>query len=223
MARTVQARLDQRAEEDLALLRNEGHNDSDAIRLALREAAERGGGAAHCASRRKPPARTPTTSRTHVACAPKWTLSRPPGPSPEHVVRGEVFRLRSPRSQRASRATRRPARGHRPSRRTARPQHRARRAHLAIGAPTILPTHHRSGRTNHTRTRRANDRDHTRPARQLTRPPQRERAPRPRHAPSRSSSASDTRRRSRRRRATADTRPTARPTINRRLVDVPSP
>jgi hypothetical protein len=41
MARTVQARLDQRAEADLALLRNEGHNDSDAIRLALHEAAER--------------------------------------------------------------------------------------------------------------------------------------------------------------------------------------
>jgi Arc/MetJ-type ribon-helix-helix transcriptional regulator len=41
MARTVQARLDERAEGDLALLRNEGHNDSDAIRLALREAAER--------------------------------------------------------------------------------------------------------------------------------------------------------------------------------------
>jgi hypothetical protein len=41
MARTVQARLDSRAEEDLALLRNEGHNDSNAIRLALREAAER--------------------------------------------------------------------------------------------------------------------------------------------------------------------------------------
>ena len=40
MARTVQARLDRRAEEDLALLRNEGHNDSDAIRLALHEAAE---------------------------------------------------------------------------------------------------------------------------------------------------------------------------------------
>jgi hypothetical protein len=40
MPRTVQARLDERAEEDLALLRNEGHNDSDAIRLALREAAE---------------------------------------------------------------------------------------------------------------------------------------------------------------------------------------
>lgn len=41
MARTVQARLDSRAEEDLALLRNEGHNDSEAIRVALREAAER--------------------------------------------------------------------------------------------------------------------------------------------------------------------------------------
>ena len=41
MARTVQARLDQRGEEDLAVLRNEGRSDSDAIRLALREAAER--------------------------------------------------------------------------------------------------------------------------------------------------------------------------------------
>lgn len=41
MARTVQARLDDRAEDDLALLRDEGHNDSDAIRVALREAAER--------------------------------------------------------------------------------------------------------------------------------------------------------------------------------------
>jgi hypothetical protein len=40
MARTVQARLDERAERDLAVLRNEGHNHSDAIRLALREAAE---------------------------------------------------------------------------------------------------------------------------------------------------------------------------------------
>jgi hypothetical protein len=37
----VQARLDQRAEEDLATLRNEGHTDSEAIRLALHEAAER--------------------------------------------------------------------------------------------------------------------------------------------------------------------------------------
>ena len=41
MARTVQARLDDRSEQDLAVLRNEGHSDSDAIRLALREAAER--------------------------------------------------------------------------------------------------------------------------------------------------------------------------------------
>ncbi len=41
MARTLKVRLDERAEQDLALLRNEGHNDSDAIRLALREAAER--------------------------------------------------------------------------------------------------------------------------------------------------------------------------------------
>ena len=41
MARTVQARLDRHSERDLALLRNEGHNDSEAIRIALREAAER--------------------------------------------------------------------------------------------------------------------------------------------------------------------------------------
>ena len=41
MARTVQARLDDRAEDDLALLRNEGRNDSDAIRLALHESADR--------------------------------------------------------------------------------------------------------------------------------------------------------------------------------------
>ena len=40
VARTVQARLDERSEQDLALLRNEGHNDSEAIRLALHEAAE---------------------------------------------------------------------------------------------------------------------------------------------------------------------------------------
>ena len=38
--RTVQALLDERSEQDLALLRNEGHTDSEAIRLALREAAE---------------------------------------------------------------------------------------------------------------------------------------------------------------------------------------
>jgi hypothetical protein len=41
MARTVQARLDERSEQDLAVLRNEGHSDSAAIRLALHEAADR--------------------------------------------------------------------------------------------------------------------------------------------------------------------------------------
>ena len=41
MARTVQARLDERAEDDLSLLRGEVANDSEAIRLALRESAER--------------------------------------------------------------------------------------------------------------------------------------------------------------------------------------
>jgi hypothetical protein len=41
MPRTVQARLDERSEQDLAILRNEGHSDSAAIRLALHEAAER--------------------------------------------------------------------------------------------------------------------------------------------------------------------------------------
>jgi hypothetical protein len=41
MSRTVQARLDERSEQDLAVLRNEGHSDSAAIRLALHEAAER--------------------------------------------------------------------------------------------------------------------------------------------------------------------------------------
>jgi hypothetical protein len=41
MARTVQARLDERSEHDLAVLRNEGYSDSEAIRLALHEAAER--------------------------------------------------------------------------------------------------------------------------------------------------------------------------------------
>jgi hypothetical protein len=40
MPRTVQARLDERSEQDLAVLRNEGHSDSEAIRLALHEAAE---------------------------------------------------------------------------------------------------------------------------------------------------------------------------------------
>lgn len=41
VTRTVQARLDERAEDDLALLRGEVPNDSEAIRLALRESAER--------------------------------------------------------------------------------------------------------------------------------------------------------------------------------------
>lgn len=41
MSRTVQARLDAHAEADLALLRNEGHNDSEAIRVALQEAGSR--------------------------------------------------------------------------------------------------------------------------------------------------------------------------------------
>jgi hypothetical protein len=41
VARTVQARLDEGSERDLAVLRNEGHTDSEAVRLALREAAER--------------------------------------------------------------------------------------------------------------------------------------------------------------------------------------
>lgn len=36
----MQARLDERSEQDLAVLRNEGHTDSEAIRLALHEAAE---------------------------------------------------------------------------------------------------------------------------------------------------------------------------------------
>jgi hypothetical protein len=39
--KTVQARLDERSEQDLAVLRNEGHTDSSAIRVALHEAAER--------------------------------------------------------------------------------------------------------------------------------------------------------------------------------------
>jgi hypothetical protein len=41
VARTVQARLDERAEDDLALLRGEVANESEAIRLALHESAER--------------------------------------------------------------------------------------------------------------------------------------------------------------------------------------
>ena len=41
MARTVQARLDDRSERDLAILRNHGYSDSEAIRVALHEAAHR--------------------------------------------------------------------------------------------------------------------------------------------------------------------------------------
>jgi Arc/MetJ-type ribon-helix-helix transcriptional regulator len=41
MTRTVWVTLNAVAEADLAILRDEGHNDSDAIRLALREAAQR--------------------------------------------------------------------------------------------------------------------------------------------------------------------------------------
>jgi Arc/MetJ-type ribon-helix-helix transcriptional regulator len=41
MRRTVQARLDEGSQQDLAVLRNEGRSDSEAIRLALRQAAER--------------------------------------------------------------------------------------------------------------------------------------------------------------------------------------
>jgi len=41
MARIVQAQLDEQSERDLGVLRNLGHTDSEAIRLALREAADR--------------------------------------------------------------------------------------------------------------------------------------------------------------------------------------
>ncbi len=41
MARTVQARLDDAAEGDLALLRGEAGSDSGAVRLALHESAVR--------------------------------------------------------------------------------------------------------------------------------------------------------------------------------------
>lgn len=41
MARTVQARLDDRSEQDLAVLRNCGYSDSEAVRVALREAAHK--------------------------------------------------------------------------------------------------------------------------------------------------------------------------------------
>lgn len=41
MPRTVQARLDADSEQDLRILHNLGYIDSDAIRLALREAADK--------------------------------------------------------------------------------------------------------------------------------------------------------------------------------------
>ena len=41
MPRTVQARLDADSERDLRLLKNLGFTDSEAIRLALREAADK--------------------------------------------------------------------------------------------------------------------------------------------------------------------------------------
>lgn len=57
VARTVQARLDERSERDLAVLRNEGRTDSEAIRVALHEAAE---------SRRR---RSAVRQEAHVATA----------------------------------------------------------------------------------------------------------------------------------------------------------
>jgi len=60
MARTVQARLDRNAEADLDLLRSEaGRNDSDAIRLALHEAAERRRGRSALRSEAEAAARDP--------------------------------------------------------------------------------------------------------------------------------------------------------------------
>lgn len=41
MGRTVQARLDDAAEAALGVLRRQGHTDSEAVRLALVEAADR--------------------------------------------------------------------------------------------------------------------------------------------------------------------------------------
>ena len=41
MERTVRVGLDRTAEADLAVLRREGHDEVDAIRVALHEAAER--------------------------------------------------------------------------------------------------------------------------------------------------------------------------------------
>lgn len=41
MARTIRVKLDVRSAHDLAVLRHEGRSDSEAIRVALHEAAER--------------------------------------------------------------------------------------------------------------------------------------------------------------------------------------
>jgi hypothetical protein len=61
MSRTVQARLDERAEDDLALLRGEVANDSEAMRLALqlRHALKRAGRQIHQVTAREPSARVP--------------------------------------------------------------------------------------------------------------------------------------------------------------------
>jgi mRNA interferase MazF len=102
VARTVQARLDPHAEEDLALLRNEGHNDSDAIRLALREAAERRRRRSALRAEAQLAASDPddlaNASRVRAemdALAARW-------PESWRVVRGEVFRLRVPRGTRGN-------------------------------------------------------------------------------------------------------------------------
>lgn len=102
MPLTVQARLDLAAEDDLALLRSEGRNDSEVIRVALREAAERADAGPRCASRPRPLPPIPRTSRRRTGFARRWTRSRRPGPRPEAMVRGEVFRLRAPRMTRDS-------------------------------------------------------------------------------------------------------------------------
>ncbi len=53
IARTVQARLDERAEDDLAVVRNEGHNESDAIRVAYGRRPNAAAGDPRCAPRRR--------------------------------------------------------------------------------------------------------------------------------------------------------------------------
>src|SRR5436309_12972493 len=98
MPRTVQARLDERSEQDLALLRNEGHSDSEAIRVALHEAAE--------LRRRKSAVRLEAeaaaadpddlaeTLRVREAMDAIAAALNDAG---QRVVRGEVSRLRVPR------------------------------------------------------------------------------------------------------------------------------